>query len=43
MRQLVLSLARLYKLEKITKDKLREMVINQKITEEEYNYILSAE
>jgi hypothetical protein len=43
MRQLVLSLARLYKLEKITKDKLQEMVINQKITEEEYNYILSAE
>lgn len=41
MRQLVLSLARLYQSFKITEEKLAELLKANKITKEEYNYIIS--
>ncbi len=37
----VQSLSRLYKLEKISLDKVKELLNNKKITQEEYDYIIS--
>lgn len=41
MNQLVESLRRLYLVEKIDKNKVDELLNNNKITLEEYNYILT--
>lgn len=37
----VQSLSRLYKIAKISLDKLNELLENKKITQEEYDYIIS--
>ncbi|MEE1445851.1 hypothetical protein [Faecalibacillus intestinalis] len=37
----VQSLSRLYKIDKISLDKLNELLENKKITQEEYDYIIS--
>jgi hypothetical protein len=41
MRQLVESLKRLYEQGKVTKDKLAQMVKENKITQEEFNFIIN--
>lgn len=41
MRTLVESLKRLYKNEKVNQDKILELFLNDKITSEEKDYILS--
>lgn len=43
MNQFVESLRRLYKMEKINREKLNELLSNEKITQQEYDYIVSAE
>ena len=42
MNQLVESLWRLYKNSKINDKKLNELLMNKKITKQEYEYIISA-
>lgn len=41
MRQLVESLKRLYEQGKVTKDKLAQMVKENKITQEEFDFIVN--
>lgn len=43
MNQFIESLCRLYKMGKINKEKLDELLFNGKITQQEYDYIVSAE
>ena len=43
MNQFIESLRRLYKMEKINKEKLDELLSNEKITQQEYYYIIFAE
>ena len=42
MNQFVESLCRLYKAEKIDKDKLNKLLSSNKINQQEYEYIISA-
>ena len=42
MNQFIESLYRLYKQDKITNDKLKELLTKKKITQQEYEYIISA-
>ena len=42
MNQFIESLYRLYKQDKITNDKLKELLTKKKITHQEYEYIISA-
>ena len=39
MNQFIESLARLYLVNKINENKLKELLINKKITQQEYDYI----
>lgn len=41
MNQLIESLCRLYVLDKISDEKLNELLINKKINKQEYDYIIS--
>lgn len=43
MNQFIESLRRLYKMEKISKEKLDELLSNGKITRQEYDYIVPVE
>lgn len=43
MSQFVESLARLYKDDKIDKKKLEDLLLNKKINQTEYDYIISVE
>lgn len=43
MNQFVESLARLYKFNKINKKKLEDLLVNKKINQTEYDYIISVE
>lgn len=43
MNQFIESLRRLYKMEKIHKEKLDELLSNKKITQQEYDYIVAAD
>ncbi len=43
MSQFVESLRRLYNAKKVNKDKLDELLSSNKITQQEYDYIISAE
>lgn len=43
MNQFVESLYRLYRMEKINKEKLDILLSNNKINQQEYDYIISAE
>lgn len=42
MSQFVESLARLYQINRINENKLKELLTNKKITQQEYDYIISA-
>lgn len=43
MRQFIESLSRLYKANKITEQKLKELLNKNKIIQQEYDYIISVE
>lgn len=43
MNQFIESLCRLYKMEKINKEKLDELLSNGKINQQEYDYVISAD